>query len=268
MMRTLILFLGLVFATFILGAAGAASLAPLLDELPIPLASVAGSWAPCLIFGECTPGGSGRPEAAELWLPLLLVLCAALIVRWGWRSAAADEPASGQAGARCAIWLAAVGGGLTMAAAAGTVLEASGWWTALALRHDPYAELGAPASLSWLLSATFMILGAIVLRVGRRWWGAADARRAAAGVLASAFTVWLVAVVVHTFVVAEPVQGRYYKIPGLVVGRAQNYEYGTYLGMLGAASAALAALLLLACRCGRTCGATAGRALSPGHQGE
>lgn len=246
MMRALILFLGLVFVTFILGAAGAASLAPLLDALPIAFASVAGRWAPCLIFGECTPGGSGQPEAAELFLPLLLVLCAALIVRWGWRAQTTDERVSGQARARCATCLAAVGGGLTLAAAAGTALEASGLWAGLAMRQDPYAEHGAPVWLSWLLIAIFMVFAAMVLRVRRRSWNALDPRRVAAGVLASAFTVWLVAVVVHTFVVAEPVQGRYYRIPGFVVGRAQNYEYGTYLGMLGAASAALAALLLLA----------------------
>jgi hypothetical protein len=41
------------------------------------------------------------------------------------------------------------------------------------------------------------------------------------------------------------VQGRYYGLPGVVVGRSQNYEYGTYLGMIAPAVAGLCCLMLL-----------------------
>ncbi len=52
----------------------------------------------------------------------------------------------------------------------------------------------------------------------------------------------------------DPVQGRYYKIPGFIVGRQFPNEYGTYYGVTAGATATILALSALAMILRRTIG--------------
>jgi hypothetical protein len=228
------------------GATWCAPIAGLLAATGVQHAA-GGRWSRCLLLGECAPGACGEVGISGLACVATLVVCAVVVSAGARRiEGGVDAGVEHTAGGAHATWwprLGAIGIGLTLAGAAGTALEAAGLWTRLASSPNPSAEQGAPVWVPWLMAAALAAAASAALR---RIAPDRFRRRAAgdaAACLVLSLAVWATAIVVHTSL-SEPVQGRYYGLPGIVVGRSQNYEYGTYLGMIAPAAAGLCCLAL------------------------
>jgi hypothetical protein len=127
-----------------------------------------------------------------------------------------------------------------------TLFEVLGLWTRLALYPDAKQEQGAPYWLWWMAAAVAAAAWYGLIRKSathsatfRQW-----ARRLAT-LAALSLLVGTIALLLHA-VRAEPTQGRYYGIEGFVVGREQNYEYGTYYGMVAGVTAFMLTLVQFA----------------------
>jgi hypothetical protein len=242
--------LGLCLINFLGMLTGAPWCAPIAGLLAATGAEDAagGRWSRCLLLGDCAPGAFGDIGISDLMCVAVLVVCAVVVAAGARRiQHGADAGAEHDAGSRIVVWwswLGAVGIGLTLAGAAGTALEAAGLWTRLVSSPNPSAEQGAPVWVPWLIAAALVAASSAALR---RFAPDRSRRRAAgdaAVCLVLSLAVWATAILVHTSL-SEPVQGRYYGLPGIVVGRSQNYEYGTYLGMIAPAAAGLCCLVLI-----------------------
>ncbi len=142
-------------------------------------------------------------------------------------------------------WVIVCVAALLTAGVLSVLFEVLGLWKRLALQQDSRMEQGAPYWLWWL---------AVAVAVAA-WYGAFGksathsdtfhrwARRLAA-LAALSLLVGVIALLLHS-VRPEPTQGRYYGIPGFKVGREQNYEYGTYYGMIAGTTAFLLAFAQL-----------------------
>jgi hypothetical protein len=230
--------IGLFLINFLGALTGATWCAPIAGLLAAAGAQDAagGRWSGCLLLGDCAPGAFGEVGISDLACVAALAICA-VVVSVGARQIQRGTIAAGWP------WLGAAGIGLTLAGAAGTALEAAGLWTRLVSSPNPSAEQGAPVWVPWLMAAALVAAASAALRRIAPDRSRRRAAGAAAACLALSLAVWATAILLHTSL-SEPVQGRYYKLPGIVVGRSQNYEYGTYLGMIAPAAAGLCCLVL------------------------
>jgi hypothetical protein len=225
---------------------GFVPLAGLLGFLALPSPFlVPRGWSACALLGSCVPGTLG--ESAHIGVVVVAVLASAVSFVVAATLRAGRETATGRSPAVEILvtwwpWCSALWLGLCAAGVLGTVLELGGAWVAMGA-GDPKAEQGAPVWVPWAI-AVLSVAGAW-LGVRRAWANPSRERmtRQASAGLVAAILVWAVAMAVHTSL-PEPVQGRYYGISGFVVGRSQNYEYGTLLGMVAPAVAGLWSLWL------------------------
>lgn len=242
--------LGMSLINFLGALTGARWCAPLAWLLASTGAESAagGRLSGCLLLGDCVPGSFGQFGLVDVGCLAALALCTGVLTAGVRRIQGGGDadPQRGFSGRLSASWpwLAGGGVGLTLAGAIGTALEAAGVWTGLAWHPNPAAEQGAPVWVPWLISALLVSTALFATRYSGSVRSRNRAATCASMCLAAALAALVAAVVVHTSL-PEPVQGRYYGLPGFVVGRSQNYEYGTYLGMLAPAAAGLCCLILL-----------------------
>ena len=141
------------------------------------------------------------------------------------------------------MWLINGSAAFTSAALAATLLEGAGLWTRLVPDPDPFMDRGAPVWVWWIL-----------LLISFLPWFAPGYRRPPtfgrktliriAIVTLAGLIVFSAAALLHA-THDDPVQGRYYGIPGFTVGRQFSNEYGTYYGVTGGAAGVLLGLLSL-----------------------
>jgi hypothetical protein len=217
------------------------------DGVALPEALVSG-WTAYVLTGDAY-SGLGAPNLADALASLVLTACCVAIVRGSARGPG-RQPA-----ARWPTWLLAAGAGALAAGAIATILELTGAWMRLAVVEDPGREQGAPPWVFWTLCGVSIGAGVLATwrvcpapprdgaATGTRRVLSSRQRRAAVVLGAAALLVTLGSAAVQR-TRPEPVQGRYAGIPGVVVGRAQPYEYGSYHGV-GTGAAALVAVLLL-----------------------
>jgi hypothetical protein len=142
------------------------------------------------------------------------------------------------------LQLSKASGAFTTAALAATLLELTGLWKRMTPNFNPLQDRGAPVWAWWgLLALSFLF-----------WFVPRQARsgvksfkwltRRISILTFSALSVALSAVLLYIGQ-PDPVQGRYYGIPGFVVGRHFWKEYGLYYGTAGGVAAAILGLLAL-----------------------
>jgi hypothetical protein len=211
---------------------------------------VSNPWLYFLLSGDVVPGYMETPNLSGvllmlLWLGLVL-LCGAGLHGLTHRSEGDDRPPNSRF-ATLSRWAIYIGAGILTAGLAASSLEILNVWKKLALHPDPKQESGAPFWLWWVASAActaawYLVLKARVIHYGqaRKWLKAFFGFMLLAAILASVSLGFHVAR-------PEPTQGRYYGIPGFVVGRAHNVEYGTYYGMVSGTVVFLSSLFLTTC---------------------
>ena len=205
--------------------------------VPLPETLQYSPWTHFLLSGEIHPGYFGTSEHAPAAVLLFLTFLTLVLVG-GWilyrrmRQAATGGAPGGAGAPAISRWICIAGMGLLTAGIIAFLLEVLGLWTRLPLRPDPYQETGAPFWMWWITASVAAILWYFALRrlSGGRNAPLSWVRRLSALALISILLIAM-SLVFHVGR-PEPVQGRYYRIPGFVVGRAQNYEYGTYYGMI------------------------------------
>jgi hypothetical protein len=216
----------------------------------LPESLTSSPWTYFILAGDVVPGyldfagNSGLALLSMLiWLGVTL-LGGVCLYRLALRSGAGEkQPRAGTA--NLTRWVVVIGAGMLTAGVLAAVLEVLGLWQKLALHADPYQEKGAPFWLWWMVAAAAIALGHLLLR-----------KRIAAGSM-PAWVKRLFILALGSFLTGtasllchvarpEPTQGRYYGIQGFVVGRAQNYEYGTYYGMVAGTIVLMLALVQIA----------------------
>ncbi len=132
----------------------------------------------------------------------------------------------------------------TMASLVAGFLELAGLWKRMAPHQNPLIEQGAPVWIWWPLLAISLLLW---LYPRNRALGGPDFRAIARNVFWIAFTGLIVASSAALFHILryDPVPGKYYGIPGFVVGRESPNEYGTYYAAIGGIVAAILGLCAL-----------------------
>jgi hypothetical protein len=240
LMLLLLVFLGAITERFSSGRL----LENLGAEWTMPL--LASGWTRLFLSADMPPQSYGTGAVLDR---IVFLSIAALLLVIAAGSAAAyrhlrELPAVNEGAWQRRVWLIHRAAAIFMAAGfTAVVLEAARLWKRLVPHPDPFMDKGAPIWIWWTLLAIWCFLWFIPHR--KEFQTPARSLRMALIVTLGALLFAAAAAVLHA-VRPEPVQGRYYKIPGFIVGRQFPNEYGTYYGVTAGATAAILALAALA----------------------
>jgi hypothetical protein len=213
-----------------------------------PIAS--GSWTWFLLSGEWHSSGKGLTfvdlaVSAALVISLLVATVGVAAVRR--RTEVLDSAPGGLCWPMWLMRMDNAAAAFTAAALAATLLETAGLWKRLVPDSDPLADKGAPVWVWWILLLISFLLWFLPRRRRLRALGGKILIRKTSIVILAGLIVFSCAAFLHA-IRPDPVQGRYYGIPGFTVGRQFSNEYGTYYGSTGGAAASIlgfSALLLI-----------------------